>query len=46
MKEKRTVNFCYADVNCRLQVKFRDEKQEDIFFSTFQELCDTIDYEV
>ena len=46
MKEEHTVNFCYADVNCRLQVKFHDEKQEDIFFPTFQELCDTIDYDV
>ena len=46
MKEIRAINFCYADVNCRLRVKFHDEKQEEIFFSTFQELCDNIDCEV
>ena len=46
MKETRPINFCYADVNCRLRVKFHDEKQEEIFFSTFQELCDNIDCEV
>ena len=46
VKEIRAINFCYADVNCRLRVKFHDEKQEDIFFSTFQELCDIIDCEV
>ena len=26
------INFCYADENCRLRVKFHDKKQEDIFF--------------
>ena len=46
MKETRAINFCYADGNCRLRVKFHDEKQEEIFFSTFQELCDNIDCEV
>ena len=40
VKEIRTINFCCADVNCRLRVTFHDEKQEDFFFSTFQELCD------
>ena len=46
VKEIRAINFCCADVNCRLRVKFHDEKQEDIFFSTFQELCDIIDCEL
>ena len=45
VKEIRTINFCCADVNCRLWVKFHDEKQEDFFFSKFQELCDIIDRE-
>ena len=40
------INFCYGNVNCRFRVKFHDEKQEDIFFSTFEELCDIIDSEV
>ena len=46
VKEIRAINFNYADVNCRLRAKFHDEKQKDIFFSTFQELCDIIDFEV
>ena len=32
VKEIRAINFRYADVNCRLWVRFHDEKQEDIFF--------------
>ena len=32
VKEIPAINFCYADVNCRLRVKCHDEKQEDIFF--------------
>ena len=46
VKEIPDINFCYADVNCRLRVKFHDEKQADIFFSTFEELCDIVDSEV
>ena len=34
IKEIPAISFCYADVNCRLLGKFRDAKQEDIFFST------------
>ena len=30
-KEITAINFCHADVNCHLRVKFHDEKQEDIF---------------
>ena len=36
---------CDADVNGRLRVKFHDAKQEDIFFSTFDELRDIVDSE-
>ena len=46
VKEIPAINFYYADVNCCLRVKFHDEKQEDIFFSTSEELCDIIDSEV
>ena len=46
VKEMLAINFCYAVVDCRLRVKFHDEKQEDIFFSTFEELCDIVDSEV
>ena len=45
VKEICAITFCYANVNCRVRVNFHDEKQ-DIFFSTFQELCDIIDCEV
>ena len=46
VKEIPAINFCYPDVNCRFRVKFHDEKQEDIFFSTFEKLCDIVDSEV
>ena len=46
VKEIPAISFCYADVNCRLRVKFHDAKQEDIFFSTFDELCDIVDSEI
>ena len=44
--EVPTIRFCYADVNCRLRVKFSDENQEDLFFSSFDELSDIVDNEV
>ena len=46
VKEIPTMSFCYADVNCRLRVKFHDTQQEHIFFSTFDELRDTLDSEI
>ena len=36
VKEIRAINFCYADVNCCLRVKFHDEKQKDIFSRRFK----------
>ena len=44
--EMPAINCCYADVNCRLRVKFHDEKQKVIFFSTFEDLYDIVDSEV
>ena len=38
VKEVPSIKFCYADVNCRLKVKFNDENQKDIFFSSFNDL--------
>ena len=26
--------FCYADINCRLKIKWKDESREDFFTST------------
>ena len=45
VKEILAINFCYADVNCRFQVKFHDSKQENIFYSNYDELHDIIDCE-
>ena len=30
VKEIPSITFCYADIDCRLKVKFNDENQEDI----------------
>ena len=46
VKKIRAISFCYADVNCHFRVKFHDAKQEDIFFSTFDELRDFVDSEI
>ena len=46
VKEIPAISFCYADVNCRLRVKFHDAKQEDIFFSIFDELRDIVNGEI
>ena len=46
VKEIPAINFCYADVNCRLLVKFHAAEQEDIFFSTFDKLRDIGDSEI
>ena len=46
VKEIPAISFCYADVNCRLWVKFHGAKQEEIFFLTFDELCDIVDSEI
>ena len=42
-KEVPAISFCYVVVNSRLRVKLHDAKQEDIFFSTFDELRDYVD---
>ena len=46
VKEVPVIKFCYADINCRLKVKFNDENQKDIFFSSFNELRDIVDIEI
>ena len=35
VKEVPSIKISYADINCRLKVKFNDEKEKDIFFSSF-----------
>ena len=46
LKELPSIKFCYADVNCRLKVKFNDENQKDIFFSSFDDLRDIAAMEI
>ena len=46
VKEIPAISFYYIVVNCRLRIKFHDAKQEDIFFSTFDELRDIVDSEI
>ena len=46
VKEVPSIKFCYADINCRLNIKFNDENQKDIFFSSFDELQDIVDMEI
>ena len=46
VKEVHSIKFCYADVNCRLKVKFNDENQKDIFFFSFDDLQDIVDMEI
>ena len=41
-----SIKFCYVDVNCCLKVKFNDENQKDIFFSSFDDLRDIVDMEI
>ena len=46
VKEVPSMKFCYADINCRLKVKFNDENQKGIFLSSFDELRDIVDMEI
>ena len=39
--DNRNTNFCYADVNCRLKIRWNDN-QED-FFDTLEDLRDLLD---
>ena len=32
------VLFCYADINCRLKIKWVDQSKQDQFFSSLDEL--------
>ena len=46
VKEVPFIKFCYTVVNCRLKVKFNDENQKDILFSSFEDLRDIVDMEI
>ena len=38
VKDVDRVLFCYADINCRLKIKWRDESREDDFFTSIDDL--------
>ena len=46
VKEIPTIRFCYVDVNCRLKVKFTSEDQDDVFFSSVDELREITDMDI
>ena len=37
-KQNSDIKFCYADINCRLKIKWIDESNDDEFFSSMDEL--------
>ena len=43
---KRANDHVKETKNCRLNVKFNDENQKDIFFSSFDDLKDIVDKEL
>ena len=38
VKDVSMIKFCYADVNCRLKIKWSDENKEDTFFKSIDDL--------
>ena len=46
VKEVPSIKFCYVDINCYLKVKFNAENQEDIFFSSFDNLWIFVDMKI
>ena len=43
VEEVHPIKLCYADTNCRLEVKFNDKNQKDNFFPSFDDLRDILD---
>ena len=46
VEEVHSIKLCCADINCRLEVKFNDKNQKDIFFPSFDDLRDILDMEI
>ena len=42
VKDNEEVRFCYADINCRLNVKWNDDSRDDSFLSSMNELEDIL----
>lgn len=36
------VKFCFVDINCRLKIKWSDERRDDSFFSSMEDLQDIL----
>ena len=45
-KEIPNIIFLYVDVNCRLKIKFTGNDQDDVFFSSMDELRDITEMEI
>ena len=45
-KEIPHIIFLYVDVNCRLKIKFTGKDQDDVFFSSMDELRDITEMEI
>ena len=45
-KEVSSIKFCNADIDCCMKVKFNNENQKDILFSSFDNLWDIVDMEI
>ena len=46
VEEVHPIKLCYADINCRLEVKFNDKNQKDNFFPSFDDLRDILNMEI
>ena len=46
VRTTRLVKFCYADINCRLKIKWSDEICEDTFFKNMEDLKCLIEEDV
>ena len=46
VKEIPNIIFPYVDVNCRLKIKFTGKDQDDVFFSSMDELRDITEMEI
>ena len=46
VKEIPNIIFRYVDVNCRLKIKFTGKDQDDVFFSSMDELRDITEMEI
>ena len=45
-KEIPNIIFLYVDVNCRLKIKFTGKDQDNVFFSSMDELRDITEMEI